>query len=120
MQLSGNTIFITGGGSGIGKGPCGSVSRGPVDAATTQAILTTNLLGPIRMTSALIEHFKAQPRAVIINNTSVVAYVPLAGNAVYSASKAALHLHALASLHAALHQREGSGDRAIMGRHRSG
>ena len=43
------------------------------------------------MTSALIEHLKRQPRSVIVNNTSVLAYVPLAGNAVYSASKAALH-----------------------------
>ncbi|RZF63913.1 SDR family NAD(P)-dependent oxidoreductase [Sphingomonas populi] len=62
-----------------------------IEDAVSQQILTTNLLGPIRMTSALIEHLKAQPRSVIINNTSVLAYVPLAGNAVYSASKAALH-----------------------------
>ena len=62
-----------------------------IEDAVSQQILTTNLLGPIRMTSALIEHLKAQPRSVIINTTSVLAYVPLAGNAVYSASKAALH-----------------------------
>ncbi|WP_380782754.1 SDR family oxidoreductase [Sphingomonas sp. R86520] len=66
-------------------------ASGPIDDAVTQAILTTNLFGPIRMSSALIEHLKKQPRSVILNTTSVVAYVPLATNAVYSASKAALH-----------------------------
>ncbi|ARP82270.1 short-chain dehydrogenase [Bordetella genomosp. 8] len=66
-----------------------------VDDTTSRRILDTNLLGPIRLTSALIEHLKAQPRATIIHNTSVLAYVPIATNAVYSASKAALHSYAL-------------------------
>ncbi|WP_208402374.1 SDR family oxidoreductase [Sphingomonas oligoaromativorans] len=70
-------------------------ASGAIDDSVTQSILTTNLLGPIRMTSALIEQLKSQPESVIINNTSVLAYVPLAGNAVYSASKAALHSYTL-------------------------
>ncbi|MFX5809109.1 SDR family NAD(P)-dependent oxidoreductase, partial [Acinetobacter baumannii] len=61
----------------------------------SRSILDTNLLGPIRLTSALIDLLKAQPRATIIHNTSVLAYVPLAGTAVYSASKAALHSYAM-------------------------
>lgn len=67
----------------------------PVDDAVAHDVLTTNLLGPIRMTSALIGHLKAQPRAVILNTTSLLAFAPLASSAVYSASKAALHSYSM-------------------------
>lgn len=70
-------------------------AAGHIDEATMIGTITTNLMGPIRLTSSLVEHLKSQPRAVIINNTSVLAFVPLAGNAVYSASKAALHSYSL-------------------------
>ena len=70
-------------------------AAGTIDDSVSRSIIDTNLLGPIRMTSALIEHLKKQPRATIINNTSVLAYVPLAVTAVYSASKAALHSYSL-------------------------
>jgi uncharacterized oxidoreductase len=68
---------------------------GRIDDAVAQASIATNLLGPIRMTSALIDHLKTQPRATVVNNTSVLAYVPIATNAVYSATKAALHSYTL-------------------------
>src|SRR5260370_352394 len=86
MILTGNTIFITGAGSGIG--------RGLAEALLVPSV-NTNLLGTIRVTSALIEHLKKQPSATIIYNTSVLGYVPLAITAVYSSTKAALHSYVL-------------------------
>jgi uncharacterized oxidoreductase len=159
MRMTGNTIFITGGGSGIGRGLAEAFHKlgnkviisgrrkerlqqtldanpgmaaielditdpdsiqaasakliaehpalnvlinnagimlldradGPVDDALAQSTVTTNLLGPIRMTSALIEHLKDRSDAVIVNVSSVLGFVPMAATAVYSATKAAVH-----------------------------
>lgn len=70
-------------------------ASGPVDDTALTALIDTNLLGPIRVTGALIDHLKAQEDATILYTTSVLAYVPLATNAAYSATKAALHSYAL-------------------------
>ena len=163
MKLKGNTVFITGGGSGIGRGlaealhnlgnkviisgrrksaldevtranpgiesveldiedvsSISAVSQalveshpdlnvlfnnagimqvddaaGTVDETLLKSTITTNLLGPIRLTSALIEHLKNQEEAAILYNTSVLAFTPFALTAVYSATKAALHSYVL-------------------------
>lgn len=159
MKLTGNTIFITGGGSGIGRGLAEALHKhgneiiisgrrkaklaevtkanpgmksielniedpasiaavakelitqypklnvlfnnagvmhiddlsSPVDDAMAVTTVATNLLGPIRMTSALIEHLKKQKTAAIINTSSVLGFVPMAMAGVYSATKAAMH-----------------------------
>jgi len=161
MKLTDNTLFITGGGSGIGRGLAeafhalgnkviiagrrqdvldetadanpgmGAVALDMADAAAIQrvaaelishhpalnvvinnagisrfeflakdpdpakaeAMITTNLLGPIRLTAALMPHLLKQPRAAIINVTSGLGFVPLPVAPTYSATKAALHFY---------------------------
>jgi len=56
-----------------------------------EATITTNLLGPIRLTAALLPHLLRQPHAAILTVTSGLAYVPLALNPTYCATKAAIH-----------------------------
>ena len=47
------------------------------DLADAEATVATNLLGPIRLIDALVEHLSAQPDAAIVNVTSGLAFVPL-------------------------------------------
>lgn len=68
---------------------------GPVDEEMLLATVTTNLGGPIRMSGALVEHLKRQTAPVIINVSSILAFVPLVPTAAYSATKAALHSYTL-------------------------
>ena len=160
MQTTGNTILITGGGSGIGRGlaeafhalgnqviisgrtqksldettsanpgmraltvdmtDAGSIrsfaeklagefpalnvvvhnagimrnenlSDQPADLADVEATIATNLLGPIRLTAALLPHLQQQGHATVMTVTSGLAFVPLAMTPTYCATKAAVH-----------------------------
>jgi len=56
-----------------------------------EAIVTTNLLGPIRLTAALLPSLRKQARATIMTVSSGLAFVPLAMTPTYCATKAAIH-----------------------------
>jgi uncharacterized oxidoreductase len=66
------------------------------DLADAEATVTTNLLGPIRLTNALIDHLSAQDDAAIVNVTSGLAFVPLLTTPTYNATKAAIHSYTVA------------------------
>lgn len=158
MQLQGNTILITGGGSGIGRGLaeafhkegnqviiCGRrkdvladtvaansgmkfllfdvadptaittlaeqvkkdfpslnvvihnagimrpehLKKGELENA--EAIVATNLLGPIRLNAVLLPFLLTRPKPVIMTVSSGLAFVPLAVTPTYCATKAAIH-----------------------------
>jgi uncharacterized oxidoreductase len=160
MKMTGNTILVTGGGSGIGRGLAESfhalgnqviiagrrkqaldetTSKNPGMSSLTldiqdpaairsfaaqvatrfpklnvlinnsgimrvenlqaqeggltdaESIITTNLLGPIRLTAALLPLLQKQPHSTIMNVSSGLAFVPLAPTPTYCATKAAIH-----------------------------
>jgi uncharacterized oxidoreductase len=158
MQMTGNTVLVTGGGSGIGRGLAESlhrlgnqviiagrrseplqavaeanpgmqvVSLDQGDTADIRRVATmltdryrdlnvlvnnagiqrvedlttgnvglaeqtvaVNLLGPVRLTSALLPSLLRRPHAAIINVTSGLAFMPSALVPTYCATKAALH-----------------------------
>jgi len=60
--------------------------------ATAEATVTTNLLGPIRLIAAFMEHLLAQESATIMTVSSGLAFVPLRPTPTYNATKAAIHM----------------------------
>ncbi|GLY91707.1 SDR family oxidoreductase [Actinoallomurus iriomotensis] len=60
--------------------------------ASAEAVVTTNVLGPIRLIAAFVEHLRAQPDATIVTVSSGLAFTPLKVTPSYNASKAAIHM----------------------------
>ena len=59
---------------------------------TAEEVVTTNLLGPIRLIGAFIEHLRARPDATIMTVSSGLAFAPLRATPTYNATKAAVHM----------------------------
>ena len=59
---------------------------------SAESVITTNVLGPIRLIAAFIEHMQNQPAATIITVSSGLAFAPLRATPSYNASKAAIHM----------------------------
>ena len=59
---------------------------------SAESIITTNVLGAIRLIAAFIEHLQTQPDATIITVSSGLAFAPLKVTPSYNASKAAIHM----------------------------
>lgn len=59
---------------------------------SAEAVVATNVLGPIRLLAAFIEHLQARPSAAVITVSSGLAFAPLKATPSYNASKAAIHM----------------------------
>lgn len=63
----------------------------PFDLSVVDDTIATNLLGPVRLTAALLPHLRKQPAATVMTVTSGLAFIPLAATPIYNATKAAMH-----------------------------
>jgi short-subunit dehydrogenase involved in D-alanine esterification of teichoic acids len=60
--------------------------------SSAEETITTNLLGPVRLIAAFIEHLRTRPDATIMTVSSGLGFVPLKVTPSYNATKAAIHL----------------------------
>ena len=61
------------------------------DMRHAENVINTNVLGPIRLINALIDHLRSVNNAAVVNVSSGLAFVPFPISPTYSASKAAIH-----------------------------
>lgn len=61
-------------------------------ARNAERTVTTNLLGPIRLIGAFVEHLLTRPDATIVTVSSGLAFTPLRATPTYNATKAAIHM----------------------------
>ncbi|RSM50799.1 KR domain-containing protein [Amycolatopsis balhimycina DSM 5908] len=59
---------------------------------SAESVVTTNVLGPIRLIAAFVEHLRTRPDATIVTVSSGLAFTPLKVTPSYNASKAAIHM----------------------------
>jgi len=60
--------------------------------ADAEEVVTTNLLGTIRLIAAFVEHLRRVPDATIMTVSSGLAFTPLKVTPSYNASKAGVHM----------------------------
>jgi uncharacterized oxidoreductase len=68
-----------------------NLSLGAGNLRDCEQMITTNLLGPIRLTAAMLPLLRKQPRSTIMMVSSGLAFLPLAMTPTYCATKAAIH-----------------------------
>src|SRR3546814_15830690 len=66
------------------------------DLTHAEATVITNILGPIRLTDALVDHLTAPTDSAIVNVTSGLAFVPYPKQTTSSATRAAMNSHSVA------------------------
>jgi uncharacterized oxidoreductase len=59
---------------------------------SAEEVITTNVLGPVRLIAAFIEHLLTRPDATVMTVSSGLAFAPLGATPSYNASKAAIHM----------------------------
>lgn len=60
--------------------------------ASAEEIVTTNVLGPLRLIAAFLPHLLTRPDATVMTVSSGLAFVPLRATPTYNATKAAIHM----------------------------